>query len=56
MVSVNEHSDIRNAFAGLTMHEVGIKYSVGNKSGNPAESREPVITNYEPGIIGDLLG
>ena len=45
MVSINDHPDIRRAFDGLTMHDLGIKYSVANAHGQPIESRELVITN-----------
>lgn len=55
MISINDHPDIRRAFDGLTMHDLGIKYSVANSHGQPVESRELVITNYEPGIMGGLF-
>jgi DNA adenine methylase len=55
MVSINDHTDIRRAFDGLTMHDLGIKYSVANAQGSPTESRELVITNYEPGVLGGLF-
>lgn len=55
MVSINDHPDIRRTFDGLTMHELGIKYSVANAHGQPAESRELVITNWEPGVMGGLF-
>ncbi len=55
MVSINDHPDIRQAFAGQVFHELGIKYSVGNNQGAPGESRELVITNYEPGVMGGLF-
>lgn len=47
MVSINDHPDIRAEFEGLTMHSLGIKYSVANVHGQPTESQELVITNYE---------
>jgi DNA adenine methylase len=47
--------DIRQAFDGLTMRDLGIKYSVANNHGQPTESRELVITNYEPGVMGGLF-
>lgn len=50
MLSINDHPDIRACFAGLTIHETGIKYSVANCHGAPKESGELVITNYEPGV------
>lgn len=50
MVSINDHPDIRRAFAGLAMLEIGIKYSLNNAgSAKPQASRELVITNWEPG-------
>ena len=35
MVSINDHPDIRRAFDGLPMLELGIKYSVGNAQAAP---------------------
>jgi len=55
MVSINDHPDIRHAFADLPMLELGIKYSVGNNQSAPQESRELVITNWEPGDLGELF-
>lgn len=55
MVSINDHPDIRRAFDGLVMHDLGIKYSVANAHGKPTESRELIITNYEPGVMGGLF-
>lgn len=55
MVSINDHPDIRRAFDGLTMHDLGIKYSVANAHGKPVESRELIITNYSPGVMGGLF-
>lgn len=55
MVSINDHPDIRQAFTGLVTHDLGIKYSVANAQGKPSESRELVITNYEPGVMGGLF-
>lgn len=55
MVSINDHQDIREVFAGLVFHDLGIKYSVGNSCGKPAESRELVITNYDPSILSGLF-
>lgn len=51
MVSINDHPDIRNAFAGLTIIDgaaLGIKYSVANVHGSAETSRELVIMNYDP--------
>lgn len=55
MVSINDHPDIRRVFAGLTLHDLGIKYSVANAHGSPQESRELIITNYAPGVMGGLF-
>lgn len=55
MLSINDHPDIRREFDGLTFHEIGIKYSVAAVHGKPEESRELVITNYEPTVMGGLF-
>jgi DNA adenine methylase len=55
MVSINDHPDIRMAFDGLHMEELGIKYSVGNNQAAPSESRELVIMNWEPKVFGGLF-
>lgn len=55
MLSINDHPDIRKAFAGLVTHQTDITYSVGNSNGPQAESRELVITNYEPQAMGGLF-
>ena len=55
MVSINDHPDIRNVFEGFVIHDLGIKYSVANAHGKPVESRELVITNYEPALMGGGL-
>lgn len=56
MISINDHPDIRQVFDGLhALDGVGIKYSVGNNHGEPGESQELVITNYEPGVMGGLF-
>jgi len=55
MVSINDHPDIRRAYEGLTFHDLGIKYSVANAQGAPNESRELVITNYQPEIMQGLF-
>lgn len=34
MISINDHPDIRRALDGLTMHALGIKYSVANVHGD----------------------
>lgn len=55
MVSINDHPAIRGVFDGLTMHDLGIKYSVANTHGKPEESRELVITNWEPTIFAGFF-
>jgi DNA adenine methylase len=55
MLSINDHPDIRGCFEGLTMHEIDIKYSVANNNGQPKESGELVITNYQPQLMGGLF-
>lgn len=55
MVSINDHPDIRRTFDGFHMHELGIKYSVGNNHGQPESSRELVITNWGPDVLGQLF-
>lgn len=55
MLSINDHPDIRRCFAGFSMHELDIKYSVANASGAPKTSGELVITNYEPQVMGGLF-
>ena len=55
MISINDHPDIREVFAGLVFHGLGIKYSVANNHGGAGESRELVITNWDPGELGQLF-
>lgn len=55
MLSINDHPDIRREFEGLTIHDFGIKYSVGNNHGAVSESRELVITNYDVSGEGGLF-
>lgn len=38
MVSINDHPDIRRVFNGLTMHDLGIKYSVAILMANPPKA------------------
>ncbi|MEO4030675.1 DNA adenine methylase [Chromobacterium vaccinii] len=47
MVSINDHPDIRRAFAGHHMLELDIRYSNGNqRQGAPKSSGELVIANW----------
>lgn len=57
MISINDHPQIRAAFAGLCMVPLSIRYSVGNRNRNrsPAESSELMITNFEPEVVGGLF-
>ncbi|QOD81909.1 DNA adenine methylase [Chromobacterium haemolyticum] len=56
MVSINDHPDIRCAFAGLPMLELDIKYSVGNnRRGGPGASGELVIANWDIAASGGLF-
>lgn len=55
MVSINDHPDIRAAFAGFWMEGLDIKYSTGSVHGAPETSRELVITNWEPDALGGLF-
>jgi len=55
MVSINDHPDIRRAFDGFHMFGLDIKYSVANNQGEPATSKELVITNWEPAALGELF-
>jgi DNA adenine methylase len=57
MVSINDHPDIRQAFEGLTMQGLSIRYSNGNngKQGKISSSKELVITNWNAEDIGGLL-
>lgn len=55
MVSINDHPDIREAFKGFWMEGLDIKYSTGNAQGAPQTSRELVITNWEPAVMGGLF-
>lgn len=55
MVSINDHPDIRRAFDGFHMFGLDIKYSVANAQGEPATSKELVILNWEPPVMGGLF-
>lgn len=55
MVNINDHPDIREAFEGFHMEELGIKYSVANAHAAPQTSRELVIMNWEPDALGGLF-
>lgn len=54
MVSINDHPDIRKAFAGHHFLELDIQYSL-QKEGAPQTSNELVITNYDTTNMGGLF-
>lgn len=56
MLSINDHPEIRDCFAGLAMHDLKIKYSVANNHGTPAStSSELVIANWPIGEVQGLF-
>lgn len=55
MVSINDHPDIRSVFDGFWMEGLEIKYSTGNSHGLPDSSKELVITNWQPEVMGGLF-
>ncbi|WP_047238151.1 DNA adenine methylase [Chromobacterium subtsugae] len=56
MVSINDHPDIRRAFAGHNMLELDIRYSNGNqRQGAAGVSGELVITNWNVEESGGLF-
>lgn len=55
MVSINDHPAIREAFNGLHMIGLDIKYSLNNTQGQPDTSKELVITNWEAIVIDSLF-
>lgn len=56
MISINDHPEIRQAFAGLHMLELDIKYTVGGgNQGEIATSKELVITNWDTASAGGLF-
>lgn len=55
MVSINDHPAIREAFNGLHMMGLDIKYSVANTHGQPETSKELVITNWDLKILDSLF-
>jgi DNA adenine methylase len=54
MISINDHPEIREAFDGLPMLELDIKYSV-NSTSERKTSGELVITNWETANAGGLF-
>lgn len=56
MVSINDHPDIRRAFAGHHFEQLDIRYSVSNRRKTEASSSgELVIMNWEPQMLGGLF-
>lgn len=56
MVSINDHPDIRRAFAGFHFEAIDIRYKTGNQRTSYSElSRELVIMNWEPAALGALF-
>ncbi|VXD04294.1 DNA adenine methylase [Pseudomonas sp. 9Ag] len=56
MVSINDHPDIREAFAGFQIEQTSLKYSVANqRQGGQAASSELVIMNWQPEVMGGLF-
>lgn len=55
MVSINDHPDIRLAFAGFTIMGLDIKYSFGNPHEQAGASKELVITNWNADVITQLF-
>jgi DNA adenine methylase len=55
MVSINDHPAIREAFNGLYMKGLDIKYSVSNTHGQPETSKELVITNWDASASDSLF-
>lgn len=48
IISVNDHPQMRRAFAGLPMRDVGISYTVGGMQ-NAQETKELIIGNWRGG-------
>ena len=56
MVSINDHPDIREAFAGFHMERIDIRYSNTNQRQGTAElTGELVIMNWTPAALGGLF-
>ena len=55
MVSINDRPEIREAFAGLVMHDLEITYNVGTERAGRQASQELVITNWDSTALGDLF-
>jgi len=56
MVSINDHPDIRKAFAGLHVESLEIQYTTANqRTAKAKSSQELVIMNWEPDLLNRLL-
>ena len=55
MVSINDHPAIREAFNGLCMQGLDIKYSVSAAHGQPETSKELVICNWDASVVDSLF-
>ena len=44
ILSLNDHPDVREIFAGFDMEEVGLRYTVGGMA-NSQQARELIISN-----------
>jgi DNA adenine methylase len=56
MVSINDHPDIRQAFAGLHLESLEIQYTTANqRTAKAKSSQELVIMNWEPDLLSRLL-
>jgi DNA adenine methylase len=54
-ISINDHSDIWQAFDGFHMMSLDIKYAVASLHGDVQTSKELVILNWEPAALGELF-
>ena len=54
-MSINDHLAIRDAFRGLFMQGVDIKYSVSAMHGQAEVSKELVITNRDASVLDSLF-
>lgn len=56
MVSINDHPDIREAFAGHHIERTDIRYSCTNQRTGSAETTgELIIMNWQPSALGGLF-
>lgn len=56
MVSINDHPDIREAFAGFHIERTDIRYTTANQRHGQVEvTGELIILNWEPAALGQLF-